>query len=72
MDYPKTQQVLLHKVYGKQIKMLTLRLRYTGSGYTSGSYSGSIPNPYNEYAKLDLFLIYLHQVNISKCLFTFL
>jgi len=30
-----------------------LILRYTGSGYTSGSYSGSIPNPYNQYAFLD-------------------
>ncbi len=30
-----------------------IRLRYTGSGYTSGSYSGSIPNPYNEYVHLD-------------------
>ena len=27
-------------------------LTYTGSGYTSGSYSGSIPNPYNQYANL--------------------
>lgn len=32
---------------------VTIRLRYTGSGFTSGSYSGSIPNPYNEYAHLD-------------------
>lgn len=30
-----------------------IRLRYTGSGYTSGSYSGSIPNPYNEYVLLE-------------------
>jgi hypothetical protein len=27
-------------------------LNYTGSGYTSGSYEGSIPDPYNEYAHL--------------------
>jgi hypothetical protein len=27
-------------------------LEYTGSGYTSGSYSGSIPDPENEYATL--------------------
>jgi len=27
-------------------------LDYTGSGFTSGSYSGSIPDPYNEYATL--------------------
>jgi hypothetical protein len=31
----------------------TLRLLYTGSGYTSGSYSGSIPDTNNEYVKLD-------------------
>ena len=30
-----------------------LVLTYTGSGYTSGSYSGSVINPYNQYAKLD-------------------
>jgi hypothetical protein len=30
-----------------------LVLKYTGSGYTSGSYSGSIINPYYQYAKLD-------------------
>lgn len=29
-----------------------LVLEYTGSGFTSGSYDGSIPNPYNEYATL--------------------
>jgi hypothetical protein len=32
-----------------------LILKYTGSAYTSGSYSGSIPNPYNEFAKLDFY-----------------
>ena len=30
-----------------------LVLNYTGSGYTSGSYSGSTVNPYYQYAKLD-------------------
>ena len=30
-----------------------LLLKYTGSAYTSGSYSGSIPNPYNEFALLN-------------------
>jgi hypothetical protein len=34
---------------GSQVKLV---LEYTGSGYTSGSYSGSIANPYNEYANL--------------------
>jgi hypothetical protein len=32
---------------------LTLRLRYTGSGYTSGSYSGSIIDPYYQYSLLE-------------------
>jgi len=31
-----------------------LTLYYTGSGYTSGSYDGSIPDPYNQYAELRL------------------
>ena len=31
---------------------VALTLEYTGSGYTSGSYSGSIPNPENQYATL--------------------
>ena len=33
---------------------LAIVLEYTGSGYTSGSYSGSIPDPYNEYGTLKL------------------
>ena len=33
--------------------LMKLVLKYTGSGYTSGSYSGSVTNPYNQYAKLD-------------------
>jgi hypothetical protein len=32
-----------------------LILRYTGSAYTSGSYSGSITNPYNEFALLEFY-----------------
>ena len=33
---------------------VNLSLKYTGSGYTSGSYSGSVPDPENEYANLVL------------------
>jgi hypothetical protein len=36
---------------------LAIVLEYTGSGYTSGSYSGSIPDPYNEYGTLKLITI---------------
>ena len=32
---------------------VSLILKYTGSGYTSGSYLGSIIDPYYQYAKLD-------------------
>jgi len=31
-----------------------ISLRYTGSGYTSGSYNGSIPDPYNQWCDLTL------------------
>ena len=31
---------------------LAIVLQYTGTGYTSGSYSGSIPNPLNQYGDL--------------------
>ena len=32
-----------------------LQLRYTGSGLATGSYSGSIINPYYQYTHLDFF-----------------
>jgi hypothetical protein len=34
---------------------MTLTLKYTGSGYTSGSYSGSTVDPYYQYATLEYF-----------------
>jgi hypothetical protein len=33
----------------------TIQLNYTGSGYSSGSYSGSIIDPYYQYAHLDFY-----------------
>ena len=36
-------------------KGVTLRLKYTGTANTSGSYQGSIVNPYNKYGRLDFF-----------------
>jgi len=42
-------QVLWSLEDGSNVRVI---LRYTGSGYTSGSYSGSIPDPYNQYATL--------------------
>jgi len=34
--------------------LANLILRYPGSGYSSGSYSGSVINPYNQYGRLEL------------------
>lgn len=44
-------------------------LEYTGSGYTSGSYSGSIPNPLNEYASLKFFPNYTNDPTISASIY---
>ena len=35
-------------------------LEYTGSGYTSGSYSGSIADPYNQYSHLTIYPDYVN------------
>jgi len=45
--------VTLFEAIGLVLEQSILSLRYTGSGYISASYSGSIPSPYNEYAILD-------------------
>lgn len=34
---------------------VNIKLVYTGSGYTSGSYTGSVVNPYNQYATLEFY-----------------
>jgi len=43
-----SNQTIIKDDQGKQI----LRISYTGSGYVSGSYSGSIKDPYYQYATL--------------------
>jgi hypothetical protein len=45
--------VTLFEAIGLVNQQSILSLRYTGSGYVSASYSGSIPSPYNEYAILE-------------------
>lgn len=44
-------------------------LEYTGSGYTSGSYSGSIPNPLNEYATLKFIPNYTNDPTVSASIY---
>jgi hypothetical protein len=51
IDYPNQSLWTL----SNGVNTPSLVLNYTGSGYTSGSYNGSIPNPYNEWATLTLY-----------------
>ena len=44
-------------------------LNYTGSGYTSGSFSGSIPDIYNEYATLTFYPSFATDPNISASVY---
>ena len=47
-------QSLLVNYASNNIDIFSVVLEYTGSGYTSASYSGSIADPYNEYGTLKL------------------
>ena len=44
-------------------------LEYTGSGYTSGSFSGSVPDPYNEYATLKFVPDWFSFPNVSSSVY---
>jgi hypothetical protein len=46
-----------------------LVLRYEGTGYTSGSYAGSTPDPYNQYAYLDFYPSYTNDPSISASIY---
>ena len=46
-----------------------LVLRYTGSAYTSASYSGSIIDPYYQYAHLDFYPNYASEPGLSASLY---
>jgi hypothetical protein len=48
---------------------VALNLIYTGSGYSSGSYSGSIIDPYYQYANLILYPDYLNYPNSTASLY---
>lgn len=49
-DFQSNQSI----VCWNQPKWFQISLRYTGSGYASGSYDGSIPSSYNEWVNLTL------------------
>lgn len=49
LNYPSTGSQTLWSLDSGQVKLL---LEYTGSNLASGSYSGSITNPYNKYGSL--------------------
>ena len=51
--FTNTKTTLWHLDNG--IDQPCIVLNYTGSGLTSGSYAGSIPDPYNQYAELKFF-----------------
>jgi hypothetical protein len=46
-----------------------IKLRYTGSGYSSGSYSGSSVDPYYQYALLDLIPDYFSNPSVSASVY---
>jgi len=46
-----------------------LTLKYTGSGYTSGSYLGSTIDPYYQYANLELYPNYTNAPTISASIY---
>jgi hypothetical protein len=50
---PFSQSLFTPVYHFTPIPRSTITLRYTGSAYTSGSYSGSIIDPYYQYAFLD-------------------
>jgi hypothetical protein len=61
IDYQTLWQIDSDRVY--------LTLRYEGTGYISGSYQGSIPDPYNKYAYLDFYPDYLFNPTVSASIY---
>jgi hypothetical protein len=56
-------------LWSKQFDTSHLTLTYTGSGYTSGSYSGSIIDPYYQYATLNFYPSYTVDPTISASIY---
>jgi len=61
INYQSLWQIDDNRVY--------LTLRYDGTGYVSSSYSGSVPDPYNQYAYLELYPDYTSNPTISASIY---
>ena len=56
-------------LWSKQFNAAHITLTYTGSGYASGSYSGSIIDPYYQYATLTFYPSYAGDPTISASVY---
>jgi hypothetical protein len=56
-------------LWSKQADTSHMTLTYTGSGYTSGSYSGSIIDPYYQYATLTFYPSYNNWPTVSASVY---
>jgi hypothetical protein len=66
---PETNTPYSQSLWSKQSNTAHIVLRYTGSGYISGSYSGSIIDPYYQYAHLDFYPSYTDDPTISASIY---
>jgi hypothetical protein len=66
---PETNIPYSQSLFSKQSDTAYIVLRYTGSGYISGSYSGSIIDPYYQYAHLDFYPSYNNDPTISASIY---
>jgi hypothetical protein len=67
IPYSQSLFTLQNSSYNQLLSHITLR--YTGSAYTSGSYNGSIIDPYYQYAFLDFYPNYLLQPTLSASIY---
>jgi hypothetical protein len=66
---PTTNIPYSQSLWSKQYDAAYITLTYTGSGYTSGSYSGSIIDPYYQYATLTFYPSYVNYPLVSASVY---
>jgi hypothetical protein len=66
---PETNIPYSQSLWSKQFDTSHIVLRYTGSGYISSSYSGSIIDPYYQYAHLDFYPSYVNDPTVSASVY---